>query len=329
MTKIKAVVQYLEQIAPPVYQESYDNAGLIVGDVETEVTGVLCCLDSTEAVIEEALRRNCNLVVAHHPIVFRGLKRLTGRTYVERTLLMAIKNDVAIYAIHTNLDNVYHRGVNAEIATRIGLERTQILAPKAGQLKRVSVYGNEQGIQQFVTDLPKGIADVLSTSNGVAELLVPPPEVATCLLNLERAQLRYVVQAVENADAQVGSGMIGWLPDSVAPLAFLKQLKTQMAVGCVKYTALPERPVQKVAVCGGAGGFLLRTAIGQKADVFITSDYKYHEFFDADKKIIIVDIGHFESEQFTIPLLRNIISDKFTNFAALCTEVRTNPVNYL
>ena len=259
---IQDVVQVLEQIAPPHLQESYDNAGLITGVPDTRLTGVLFCLDSTEAVVEEAIRKNCNLVVAHHPIVFRGLKRFNGSNYVERTVISALRNDVALYAIHTNLDNVYRHGVNEKIAEKIGLHNTRILAPKPGT-----------------------------------------PE--------------------------IGAGLIGELVRPVSELDFLQHLRRAMQTACVRHTALRGRPVQRVAVCGGAGSFLVSDALRAGADVFVSADFKYHEFFDAEGRLVIADIGHFESEQFTIELLFNLIREKFPNFALHLTETTTNPVHYL
>ena len=264
MPTIKEVTAHLESIAPPSYQEGYDNAGLITGDESWEATNVLCCLDATEAVVDEAIQRGCNLVVAHHPIVFKGLKRLNGRNYVERTIIKAIKNDVAIFAIHTNLDNVLHRGVSARIGERLGLLNASILAPKA-----------------------------------------------------------------EVNDPAVGAGIIGELPQAMAESDFLLFLKKKMHTDCIRHTPLLGSPIKTVALCGGAGSFLLSVAIARKADVYITGDFKYHEFFDADGHLVVADIGHFESEQFTIDLLQEIISEKFTIFAPLKTSVNTNPVHYL
>lgn len=264
MPTIKEITAYLETIAPTSYQEGYDNAGLITGDASWEVTNVLCSLDATEAVIDEAIQRGCNLVVAHHPIVFKGLKKINGRNYVERTIIKAIKNDIAIYAIHTNLDNVLYRGVNAKIAEKIGLQNISILAPKA-----------------------------------------------------------------EVNDLSIGAGVLGELPTAMEASEFLHFLKKRMQTGCVRHTPLLGRPIKTVALCGGSGSFLLPVAIARKADVYITGDFKYHEFFDADGHLVIADIGHFESEQFTIDLLHEIISEKFTIFAPLKTTVNTNPVHYL
>lgn len=349
--QVKNIIAHLETIAPPAYQESYDNAGLLVGDPNAEVTGVLCCLDSTEAVVQEAVEKGCNLIVAHHPIVFKGLKRFNAKNYVERTVMAAIKNEVAIYAIHTNLDNMYHQGVNAKIAEKIGLQNTRILAPKSG-LKKLSVYvptSHSEIVRQALFAAGAGSLDgidnisyatlgVGTTADGNGaqmklEVTFPAVRQGAVLKALRSSHpaenFVYDIFAVENKNREIGSGMIGELPKKVPASTFLKSLKKSMEVGVIKHTDLLDKEIKTVAVCGGAGGFLLRNAVGQKADIFITSDYKYHEFFDADGKIIIADIGHFESEQFTINLLHDIISEKFVNFAVLMTEVRTNPVFYL
>lgn len=260
--RIKNIIEVLEAVAPPHLQESYDNAGLIVGDPDAALSGVLFCLDSTEAVVEEAVSKGCNLVVAHHPIVFRGLKRFNGANYVERTVMLAIQRGVAIYAIHTNLDNVYRQGVNAKIAEKIGLTNTRILAPKPG--------------------------------------LGP----------------------------EIGAGLLGQLPAPMPVAGFLSHLKTTLNAACVRHTAPINRPVRRVAVCGGSGSFLLPEALRAGADIFVTADFKYHEFFDAEGRLTIADIGHFESEQFTIELLYEIVREKFHTFALHCTEVNTNPVFY-
>ncbi len=265
-TSIGEIFDFLQSIAPFQYQESYDNAGLIIGDREKECTGVITCLDSTEAVIDEAIQMGANLVVAHHPIVFRGLKRFNGANYVEKAVIKAIKNDIAIIAIHTNLDNVITNGVNERIAQQIGLEDIEPLAVKA---------------------------------------------------------------EIDQSAGPVGSGVVGNLPLAMEEIDFLRSLKDRMNINVIKHTPLLGTKVFKVAVCGGVGGFLLKDAIRSQAQVFITSDYKYHEFFDANGRIVIADIGHYESEQFTINLLQELISRKFTTFAAHCTKVNTNPVNYL
>ena len=355
---IKEVLQYLESIAPSSYQESYDNAGLIVGSPNWELTGTLLCLDSTEEVVEEAIATNCNLIIAHHPIVFKGLKRFNGNNYVERVVIKAIKADIAIYAIHTNLDNVYFNGVNAKIAKQLGLKKTKILAPKQ-QLKKLVAYIPMNLTAKVRTALFEAGAGTLdhkkhlsytsigasnSAENGAAkakmEMTFPTAaqyrvQQTLCSL-IPKKQLQYDIIPIENSLPTVGSGMVGELSKTMKEVDFLTYLKKKMKVTCIKHTRLLGKPIKTVAVCGGAGGFLLKSAIRQQADIFITADYKYHEFFDADGRIIIADIGHYESEQFTIELLYNILSNKFSNFAPasenrrlFLTEVNTNPVNYL
>ncbi len=338
--KIKELLTYLETIAPPVYQEDYDNAGLIVGNLEAEITGVLCCLDSTEAVVEEAIAKGCNLIIAHHPIVFRGLKHITGRNYVERTILKAIKNDIAIYAIHTNLDNVYYQGVNAKLCEKLGLNNTRILAPKQA-LRKLSVPVTNDSLK-IVRNLllNAGLTEISAfeqvnyTADGSEEIVkleaIVPGGLEGKIMNVLRKQdLQVEVFDLLTPSTTIGAGIIGDLPEPMPEVAFLQHLKTTMRASVVRHTALRGKDVYTVAVCGGAGGFLLPRAIGQGADVLVTADYKYHEFFDAEGKIVIADIGHFESEQFTIELLYEIISKKFSNFALHCTEINTNPVQYL
>lgn len=346
MTSIGAIVKQLESVAPPVYQEGYDNAGLIVGNAQAECTGVITCLDATEEVVAEAIAKGCNLIVAHHPIVFKGLKQFTGKTYVERVVIAAIRNDIAIYAIHTNLDNVYAQGVNAMISERLGLVNTRILAPKAGMMGRATAFvplavadevklalakldNGPQTPQPLVRQLSLGTG----ASGGVSiqlEIMYPVHQkgaINAVLGNFSGVDVVY--SEVFNQNPLVGSGMVGDLPKPLKEISFLKRLKEQLNVSCVKYTTLLDQPIQRIALCGGAGGFLLPQAIAAGAQVFVTADYKYHEFFDADGKIIIADVGHYESEQFTIDLLATIIRKNFGNFAVHLTEVNTNPVNYL
>ena len=349
--KIKKLITFLETIAPPSYQESYDNAGLIVGNPETEINSVLICLDSTEAVIEEAISRKCNLVIAHHPIIFMGLKRLNGKTYVERVVMKAIKNDIAIYAIHTNLDNVYYNGVNAKIAERIGLKNTRILAPKAGLKKMFTFVPTDHSEKVRAALFEAGAGEVpgfdhlsyatvgVGTQNGSGgaevKLEVSFPSVRqsaivkALIASHPLSNVVYDIISLENKDTEVGSGMIGELAIPLPEKEFLQKLKKVMKVGCIRYTQLRRKKVEKVAVCGGAGGFLLNHAISEGADFFITADFKYHEFFDAEGKIVIADIGHYESEQFTIELLFDVISKNFSTFALHFTKVNTNPINYL
>jgi dinuclear metal center YbgI/SA1388 family protein len=338
--RIKELTSYLETIAPSVYQEEYDNAGLIVGDPNAEIKGILLCLDSTEVIVEEAIMKGCNVIIAHHPIVFRGLKKIIGKNYVERTIIKAIKNDIAIYAIHTNLDNVYYQGVNTKICEKLGLEHTQILLPKK-VLKQYAVtvpMEQERIVRNLL--LSAGLPEVSASraieykTDGSEEqarlTAIAPMGMETRILNaLNKTDTVLEINNLETVGKELGAGMLGYLVQPMAEMDFLQHLKKVFHAGVVRYTGLRGREVRTVAVCGGSGSFLLGNAIAQGADVFVTADFKYHEFFDADGKIVIADIGHFESEQFTIELLYEIISKKFTNFALRCTEVSTNPVHYL
>ena len=327
--QIRDIIRFLQKIAPPVYQESYDNSGLIVGNAQAEVSGVLICLDSTEAIIDEAIRKGCNLVVAHHPIVFSGLKTLTGSNYVERTVIKAIKNDIAIYAIHTNLDNVYAKGVNEKFAEKIGLINTRILTPKKVK-KLLEIWLPAQDDLLLKTLGSLGFTPLLNENRLSIPFDIGQKAHLMSLLKKHGINSdNYQIIASENSSKNIGSGMIGALTHPMPEMEFLQMLKKNMQAGCIRHTPLLGNSIKKVAICGGSGSFLLRHAIQNKADIFITGDFKYHEFFDAENKIIIADIGHFESEQFTIELLFEHLSNNFSNFALHCTEMTTNPVQYL
>ena len=338
MPLIKDIIAHLERIAPPSYQESYDNAGLITGDAGTAATGAIISLDATEAVIDEAVQKGCNLVVAHHPIVFSGLKKINGKNYVEKTIIKAIRNDIAIYAIHTNLDNMHARGVNTRIAEKLGLQQLRILAPKK-ELRKLTAWlpTNATGLlQAALTDIhPSLTAHFQEAATTEAQVLAS--------IAFDSAWQREILGAValfalpesigthllDNPSPRIGAGMIGELPREMPELDFLHFLKSGMQTGTIRHTPLRNKNVRKVAVCGGAGSFLLPQAIAQGADVYVSADFKYHEFFDANGNIVIADIGHYESEQFTIELLHEIICEKFPTFAALKTSIVTNPVLYL
>lgn len=363
--KIKEVTTYLESLAPPAYQESYDNSGLITGDSGDDVSGLLVTLDCTEEVVQEAVKRGCNLIVAHHPILFKGLKRLTGSTYIERTIILAIRHNIAIYAIHTNLDNV-HTGVNKIIAERIGLQNVHILAPRKDTLSKLSVFIPVGNVEEVLAALhqagagqignyrdcsfqvqgtgsftPNAMANphigVINKQEFVKEIrteVIFPTHLEQKIINILNKvhpyeEVAYYLSPLANENQEVGSGMIGELDKPVEPIEFLKRLKITMDVTIVRHTALINKRVKKVAVCGGAGSFLLQKAINAGADVFVTADFKYHEFFDADKKVVIADIGHYESEVFTKDLLKRVLMEKFNTFAINFSETVTNPISYL
>ncbi len=364
MPTIQQVTNYLEEFAPRVYQENYDNSGLIVGNPSEEVTGVMVSLDAVEPIVEEALAKNCNLIVAHHPIVFKGLKKLNGRNYVERTVIKAIKHDIAIYAIHTNLDNVAG-GVNFKIAEKLGLEDVKILAPKKQNQMKLTVFAPKENTPTILNALGKAGAGKIGNyeycsfrtegkgtfrGNEAAnptignkeqleevneeriEVIFPAYLEGKVMQALRQAhpyeEVAYYLQALENTNTQVGSGAIGTLPEALSGAAFLNYLKERMDLRCIRHTELLDKPIKKVALCGGSGSFLLSKAMSKRADVFITADYKYHEFFDADGKILIADIGHYESEKYTSELLRDHLVPRFEGLPVLITENNTNPIHY-
>ncbi len=362
--KISDITKAMEQLAPPSLQENYDNAGLIAGNPSMPVNGALVCLDSLEEVVDEAIALGCNLVIAHHPIVFRGLKKINGNNYVERTLIKAVKNDIAIYAIHTNLDNVYH-GVNRKIAERLGLEGLSILAPKEETLSKLVTFAPEMHAEAVRSALFAAGAGAIGN---YTECSFNLKGIGTFKANeganpyageegnrheekeerieviFESWKQRHLIQALKdshpyeevaydcyalsNLNHYTGSGMLGHLQQPMASKDFLQHIKNQMLTGCIRHTKLIKDTIQKVALCGGSGSFLLPFAKSAGADIFITADYKYHEFFDAEDRIIIADIGHYESEQFTGEIIRDFLKDKFPTFAVHLSKVKTNPVNY-
>ncbi|KAB2914070.1 MAG: Nif3-like dinuclear metal center hexameric protein [Bacteroidetes bacterium] len=362
--QIKDITQYLETIAPLALQESYDNSGLIVGDRQTPVKGILISLDCTEEVVQEAIEKGCNLIVSHHPIVFSGLKKITGANYIERVVIKAIQNNIALYAIHTNLDNVLKSGVNGKIAEKLGLKNTRILSPKGEILCKLVTYcptAQADALRQAIFEAGAGVignydqcsfnSDGIGTFRGndgadpfvgkVGELhkenevrieTVFPAwaqnsVVAALLAAHPYEEVAYDVYALKNKHPQTGAGIIGSLSDEMDANVFLEHLKNTMKADGIRYTSYAKK-IKTVAVCGGSGSFLLRDAMAQKADVLVTADFKYHQFFDAEGRIMIADIGHYESEQYTIELLGEILNKKFTTFAVLFTQVNTNPVNY-
>lgn len=362
--KIKEITAAIEAAAPISYQEAYDNSGLLVGNPSDEVSSVLLTLDVTEEVVDEAIEKGCGLIVAHHPIIFSGLKKLNGKNYVERTVIKAIKNDVAIYAAHTNLDNVKN-GVNFKIAERLGLQNSRILVPKSNQLMKLVVFVPLSDVERLLAVLHQAGAgnvgnydqcsfsvegsgrfrpnDAANPTIGevnnverVAEKRIEvifPAFLKQSLLAAMRAahpyeEVAYFVHSLENVNQDVGSGVVGEFPEPLTLNDFFTLVKDNMRAKVIRHTAPTQEKVQRVAVCGGSGSFLLKDAIAAGADVFLTADFKYHEFFDAENKIVIADIGHFESEQFTKELLRDIILKKIPNFATYLSSVDTNPVSY-
>lgn len=361
--KIKDITQYLESLAPLALQESYDNCGLIVGNPAANCSKVLISLDCTEAVVDEAIANGCELIIAHHPIVFAGLKKLNGNNYVERTVIKAIQNNIGIYAIHTNLDN-WGGGVNHKIAVKLGLGQTETLVPaKQSLLKLVTFVPSSHAEKVKTAMFEAGAGHIGNYSECAFELsgngsykaneqanpflgekgirhqepelrieLILPVWLEFAVVKALKAahpyeEVAFDLYPLRNEFKENGSGMIGELPEAMNAKDFLGYLKEKMALDCIRFTTY-DKPIKKVAVCGGAGSFLLKAAIAKGADAYVSADFKYHEFFDAEERLMIADIGHYESEKFTKNLISELILKKFPTFAILLSEINTNPINY-
>ena len=363
--QIKEITQFIESIAPLAYQESYDNAGLIIGNANDEVSGILITLDITEEIIEEAIGRKLNLVICHHPVVFSGLKKLNGKNYIERSVIKAIKNNIAIYAAHTNLDSVFG-GVNSKICEKLKLQNCRMLVPMQGFLKKLVTFvpvEDADNVRQALFEAGAGhIGNYDSCSYNLTgqgsfkanekanpyvgekeklhfeeetriETIFPKniqQQVIDALLKVHPyEEVAYDIYPLDNDFALGGTGMIGELTKPVEEHQFLQTIKDTFHCKTLKHTALLGKPIHKVAVCGGSGSSFLNKAIAQNADIYISADFKYHQFFDAEQKIIIADIGHYESEQFTKEVFYELLTKKFPKFAVHLSEISTNPVSYL
>lgn len=370
--KIKEVIGLLEELAPLAYSEGFDNTGLLVGDENAEVSGILVTLDTLESIVDEAIENNCNLIVSFHPIVFSGLKKITGKTYVERVVQKAIKHDIAIFSNHTALDNSWN-GVNAMICEKLGLSNRTVLIPQNETIKKLITFvpnndaekvrnalfaagggsignyencsfniegkgsfkGNEssnpvkgtKGEIHFEEEIQIGITFAKHLQNKILKALLeshPYEEVA------------YEITTLENSNQHLGMGMIGELENEMSEIEFLEFLKRTMKTDCVRHSDFLKKPIKKVALLGGSGCFAIDAAKKAGADVFISSDFKYHDFFKAENSILLADIGHYESEQYTKNLIHSFLKKKIANFAPLLptgkillSKINTNPISYL
>lgn len=365
MATVNDIVRFLNELAPFTYQESYDNSGLLVGDPEMEVSGVVVALDMTEAVVDAAIAQGANVVLAHHPIIFKGLKRLTGSNYVERTVMKAIRHGIALIAAHTNLDN-YRFGVNHVISEKLGLKNTRILVPKEASLLGLTVFvpgSHAESLRVALGEAGAGsigeydqcsfsssgtgrfrplensnphigkTGELESVSEERVSVILEKHQLSAVLkamvANHPYEEVAHEIVALNNENQYVGSGMVGELSEPMRTLDFLRFVKESFQCGAIRYTSPVKTDVKRIAVCGGSGSFLLDAAKRAQADVFITADFKYHEFFDAEEAIVIADIGHFESEQYTSEWLVQVLIKKFTTFAVRLANVNTNPINYL
>jgi len=362
---IKDIISEIENFAPLALQESYDNSGIQCGDVNENAKGALLCLDVTLDVLAEAQRKKCNLIIAHHPLIFSSIKKLTGANYVEQILITAIKKNITIYACHTNADNV-RMGVNQKIAEKLGLINTKILQPQKGLLKKLVTFCPTKQAGEVRKALFKaGCGEIGNYDNcsynlkgegtfranenanpfvGEKNKLHVEPETrietifesykeSAVIKALYKAHpyevVAYDIYSLDNKHPGIGSGMIGELPKALDEKVFLTSVKQTFSAGVIKHTALLGKKAKKIAFCGGSGSFLLNNAIAHKADVFITADLKYHQFFDAENKLVIADIGHYETEQFTPEIFYAVIHKKMPKFALHLSKQKTNPVNYL
>ncbi len=361
---INDVTTVLEDFAPLTYAEDFDNVGLLIGDASNELTGILVTLDTLENVVDEAISKSCNLIVSFHPIIFGELKKITGKNYVERVVLSAIRNNISIYAIHTALDNAPH-GVNAKIGEVLGLVDTKILIPQKNTIKKLTTYvpladcdrlknalftagagkiGNyshcsfsSEGKGTYKANKKanpsKGYIDELHTEPEIMLSCVfgkadEPAVVKALKENHPYEEVAYEITTLDNSNPYLGMGMIGDLPTSRSEKEFLQDLKEKMQAKVVRHSNLLNKPVKKIAVLGGSGAFAIGAAKAAGADVFVTADVKYHQFYEAENQMVIADIGHFETEQFTKNLLVDYLTEKIPNFAIHLSESITNPINY-
>lgn len=362
---IKDITKYIEEIAPLNYAEDFDNVGLLVGNYNTLVSGVLVTLDTLEETVDEAIAKNCNLIVSFHPIIFGGLKKLNGNSYVERVVLKAIKNDIAIYATHTALDNSID-GVSAKMADILGLLNTEILIPKKGIIKKLTTYIPIDKVETLKATLFAAGAGNIGNYNNCSFInegestfrgneksnpvygergeIIRRKETQisvfyedkneNAILNaLKRnhpyEEIAYEITTTENIHQNVGMGMIGELPNEMSEKDFLLYLKKTMQTDCVRHSAFINKNIKTIAVLGGSGSFAINNAKKAGADAYISADFKYHEFFKAENSILLADIGHYESEQFTKNLLVDYLTKKFSNFAIILSEKSTNPIHYI
>ena len=363
--KIKEILTILEEMAPLAYAEDFDNVGLLVGDQNEEATGILVCHDALESVIDEAISKKCNLVVCFHPILFSGLKKITGKNYVEKAVLKAIKNDIAIYAVHTALDN-HQNGVNKIFCNALGLINTKVLLPKQNFIQKLTTFTipeNVEKVRNALFDAGAGkignYEDCSFTSQGIGSYMGNEnsnPEIGTRFEFVEAQEIKievtfekhlqskilkalfsnhvyeevaYEIVELKNSHQNIGLGMVGELENPMSEIDFLNFVKKTMQCGGIRHSQWLGKPINKVAVLGGSGSYAIKNAIQADADVYLTADLKYHNFYESENQILLADIGHFESERYTKNYIVDFLKEKITNFAIVLSQENTNPVKYL
>jgi len=362
---VQDVINHLQDLAPLAYAEDFDNVGLLVGDKNQPVSGVLVTLDTLEAVVDEAIENSCNLIVSFHPIIFKGLKKLTGKTYVERVVIKAIQHNIAIFSIHTALDNAIE-GVNSIICDQLGLRNKKILIPQSGTIKKLQTYvpkTNAEELRQALFNVGAGsignyescsfnvdgegtymgnedsnpvigIKGELHTENETAISVTFKKHLESIVLKKlfdahPYEEVAYEISTLENTNQHIGMGMIGELENEMNTTDCLEFIKTKMNTKCIRHSKFINKSIKRIAVLGGSGSFAINAAKASGANLFVTADLKYHDFFSAENDIVLADIGHYESEQFTKTFLVDYLSKKITNFAIVLSNTNTNPVNYL
>ncbi len=362
--KLSAISKIIEAYAPPALQESYDNSGLLVGSPDQEIDCILISLDITEEVVEEAVNLKANLILVHHPLIFKPLKSLTGKNEVERCVISCIKQNIAIYAAHTNADST-ENGVSAKMADKLGLKNISILSPAKNLLKKVVVFtptANAQKVREAMFNAGAGhIGDYDQCSYNISgqgtfrggentnpytgekgklhfepeeriETIIPHYKTSRVIREMIKAhpyeEVAYDIYPLENIHSRYGLGVVGDLENPVEEEEFLKYLKDIFNAKCIRHSPYTGKKIQTVALCGGSGSFLLSKAKSSGAQAFVTADVKYHEFFDLQDQLLLADIGHYESEQYTKDIFYELLTEKLTNFAVHLSKVNTNPINY-
>ena len=362
--KLKDLTSYLDSAVPLSFQESYDNSGLQVGSPEREISSAMISLDVTEEVIDEAIDNKCDMVVSHHPLIFTGIKSLTGRSFTERTIYKAVKSDIAIYSAHTNLD-IFNHGVSRKMAEKIGLEEISVLSPSKSKLLKLVTYIPESHLEKVRNAIFEAGAGFIGNydqcgfttsgngsfrANANAKPFVGQKgkihfenenrfetilfahikeKVVKALLNAHPyEEVAYDLYALENSNVEIGLGCVGTLAEPVSEDDFLQMVYSAFGAKGIRYSRLTGKKIRKVALCGGSGISLLSLAINSGADAFLTADIKYHDFFKTESKLLLVDAGHFETEKFSREILKDLIIKKFPKFAVRFSETNTNPINY-
>jgi dinuclear metal center YbgI/SA1388 family protein len=362
--KLTKILSILVEMAPLSYAEDFDNVGLLLGNTDQEITGILVCHDALEAVIDEAVAKNCNLVVCFHPILFSGIKKITGKNYVERAILKAIKNDIAIYSVHTALDN-HQNGVNKIFCDAIGLQHSKVLIPKENYIQKLVTYTIPENAEKLRNALFEAGAgkignyeDCSFSSKGIGTYMgneASNPEIGERFEFVETEEIKievtfekhlqakilkalfnnhvyeeiaYEIYQLENKHQNIGLGRIGELEQPLSERYFLDLVKEKLDCGGIRHSAFTGKTIKKVAVLGGSGSFAIKNAINSGADAYLTADLKYHQFYEAENQLLLADIGHFESERYTKNYIVDFLKEKITNFAIILSEENTNPVKY-